>query len=166
MYLDNILVAGDSEEGHARLLDEVLSRFEKAGLRTQRNKCEFMVRQVSCIGHRIDQDELHSLADKVKAITDTPVPRNVRELKWQMGILTYYTKFLPDLSAVLVLWSTVEKDAFRQQRSSCHRQLCWYILIYRPTLPCDASAYGVGAVLSHCWSGSSECPISYASAHC
>ena len=43
VYLDNILVAGDPKEGHVRLLDEVLSHLENAGLQAQRNKCEFMV---------------------------------------------------------------------------------------------------------------------------
>ena len=43
VYLANILVAGDPEEGHVRLLNEVLSHLENAGPQAQRNKCEFMV---------------------------------------------------------------------------------------------------------------------------
>ena len=75
------------------------------------------------LGHRIDENGLHPLEDKVKAILEVPSPRNVRELKSYLGLLSYYEKFLPDLSSVLAPlyqllrkhvswhWSSAERDA-------------------------------------------------------
>ena len=177
VYLDDILVAGDSEEEHLGLLGEVLDRLEKAGLRARQNKCQFMVPEVSYLGHRIDKEGIHPLADKVKAITEAPAPRNVRELKSYLGLLTYYGKFLPDLSAVLAplyrllrknvnwRWSSVERDAFQASKRllSSSSLLVHFDPKVSLSLACDASAYGVGAVLSHRWPDGSERPIAYAS---
>ena len=87
VYLDDILVAGDSAEEHLRLLDKVLVWLQKAGLWAWKNKCQFMVSEVLYLGHRIDKDRLHPLDDKVKAIVEAPAPHNVRELKFYIGIL-------------------------------------------------------------------------------
>ena len=177
VYLDDILVAGDSVEEHLRLLDKVLDRLQKAGLRARKNKCQFMVSEVSYLGHRIDKDGLHPLDDKVKAIVEAPAPRNVRELKSYLGILTYYGKFLPDLSAVLAplyrllrkqvswRWSSAEREAFQVSKDllSSSPLLVHFDPQLPLTLACDASAYGVGAVLSHRWPDGSERPIAYAS---
>ena len=43
--------------------------------------------------------KMDPLEDKVKAVLDVPSPQNVRELK--LYLLSYYGKFLPDLSSVL-----------------------------------------------------------------
>ena len=43
VYLNDILVAGDSKEEHLRLLGEVLDCLERAGLRARKDKCQFMV---------------------------------------------------------------------------------------------------------------------------
>ena len=73
VYLDDILVAGDSKEEHLRLLGEVLDRLERAGLRARKDKCQFMVPE-AYLGYRIDANGLHPLEDKVKAILETPSP--------------------------------------------------------------------------------------------
>ena len=128
MYLDDILVAGDSKEEHLMLLGEVLDRLERAGLRARKDKCQFMVPEVSYLGHRIDASGLHPLEDKVKAILEAPSPRNVRELKSYLGLLSYCGKFLPDLSSVLAplyqllmkhvgwCWYSAERDAFQASK--------------------------------------------------
>ena len=51
VYLDNILIAGVSEEEHLETLSEVLGRLDKAGLRVKRSKCEFMRESVTYLGH-------------------------------------------------------------------------------------------------------------------
>ena len=59
------------------------------------------VPSVSFLGHRIDADGVHPLPDKVDAIKNAPTPQNVRQLKSYLGLLSYYSKYLPNLSSVL-----------------------------------------------------------------
>ena len=54
-----------------------------------------MVPSATYLGHRIDAEGLHPVAEKVKAITEAPQPKNVWELKSYLGLLTYNSKFLP-----------------------------------------------------------------------
>ncbi len=102
---------------------------------------------------------------------------SVQELKAYLGLLTYYGKFLPKLSSVLFPlyrllrkdvareWSEEEEKAFsRSKKMLTSSNLLTH---YNPQLPlilaCDASAYGIGAVLAHRMSDGSEKPIGYVS---
>ena len=62
-------------------------------------------------------------------------------------------------------WSSAERDAFQASKDllSSSSLLVHFDPQVPLTLTCDASAYGVGAVLSHCWPDSLERPIAYAS---
>lgn len=101
VYIDDILITGPTEDEHLKTLAEVLDRIEKAGLLLQRSKCLFMAPSVVYLGHRIDAQGLHPLTEKVKAIQEAPKPNNVSELKAYLGLLSYYSKFLPNLSTTL-----------------------------------------------------------------
>ena len=51
--------------------------------------------------------------EKVRAITEAPAPKNVKELKSFSGLLNDYGKFLPDLASALellhrLLWKEVQ----------------------------------------------------------
>ena len=177
VYIDDILIAGSNEEEHTRRLEEVLSRLEKAGLRAQRSKCQFGVHSVSFLGHRIDGEGVHPLPDKVNAIKNAPTPQNVRQLKSYLGILSYYSKYLPNLSSTLAplyqllckntkwRWSEVESKAFEHSKSLLTSESL--LVHWNPSLPlvlsCDASEVGIGAVLAHQYPDGSERPIGYAS---
>ena len=111
VYLDDILISGSTEEQHLAALDEVLSRLDKAGLRVKRSKCEFMRPSVTYLGHKIDANGLHPLQERVRAIRDAPTPTSVSVLKSHLGMLTYYSKFLPNLSSLLhPLYRLLRKD--------------------------------------------------------
>ena len=111
VYIDDILVAGSTEEEHLKRLDDVLAQLEKAGLRAQKSKYHFMVSSVSFLGHSVDGDGLHPLSDKVEAVLKAPAPQNLRHLKSYLGLLSYYSKFLPNLSMVLAsLYRLLQKD--------------------------------------------------------
>ena len=55
-YIDDILVAGTSQEEHLKLLKEVLERLKQANVRIKKSKCKFMQAEVTYLGYRIDQD--------------------------------------------------------------------------------------------------------------
>jgi len=100
VYIDDILVAGATEEEHLKRLEDVLTWLERAGLHAQKNKCHFIKSPVTFLGHRVDVDGLHSLPEKVEAVMKAPTPRNLKELKSFLGLLSYYSKFLRNLSSV------------------------------------------------------------------
>ena len=177
VYLDDILVSAPSEAEHLRRLEEVFARLEKSGLRARKSKCQFMVSEVSYLGHQIDAEGLHPLPNKVQAVVDAPSPCSVQELKAYLGLLTYYGKFLPDLPTVLAplyrllkkgsqwCWEGEEERAFRKSKELLtSSQLLVHFDSNLPlVLACDASAYGVGAVLAHRMPDGRERPIGFAS---
>ena len=73
VYIDDILISGQSEEEHLQLLERVLDRLETAGLRLKREKCLLMAELVEYLGHRIDKNGLHPPKEKVKAVCDAPI---------------------------------------------------------------------------------------------
>ena len=177
VYIDDILVTGKTEEEHLSALGEVLTRLESAGLHLKKEKCSFLCESVTYLGHRIDANGLSPLPEKVAAVRDAPIPKNVAELKSYLGLLSYYSKFLSNLSTVLAplyrllrkstpwQWGSPETTAFE---SSKDLLLSAPLLVhYNPTmdlsLACDASSYGIGAVLSHKLSDGSEKPIGFVS---
>jgi hypothetical protein len=56
VYIDDILAFADSIEEHARRLDEVLQRFEKANLLLQPGKCTFALPLVNYLGYVVSRD--------------------------------------------------------------------------------------------------------------
>ena len=177
VYLDDILLTGATEEEHLKTLAKVLERLERAGFRVKKSKCQFMAASVSYLGHLIDQKGLHPLQEKVKAVKEAPSPTNVSELKAYLGLLTYYSKFLPNMADVLAplyqllhkdvnwKWTNVEKKAFQASKDllTSDSLLVHFNPDFELVLMCDASSYGIGAVLAHRMPDGTERPIGYAS---
>ncbi|KAG8174243.1 hypothetical protein JTE90_025808 [Oedothorax gibbosus] len=175
-YLDDLLVTGDSAEDHLRNLDSILTTLQTAGIKLHPSKCSFMQPSVEYLGHRIDAEGLHPIQTKVEAIERAPDPTNVDELRSFLGLLTYHAKFLPNMSTMLAplyqllnkdqqwRWGAVEKQSFREakRKLTTSSLLVHFDESKEVHLECDASPYGVGAVLSHP-SDAGDRPIAFAS---
>lgn len=163
--LDDILVAGTDEEDHLRTLSLVLEQLLSTGFRLNKTKCKFLQSSVVylAIGHVIDGEGLHPTEEKLKAINDAPRPKDVTALKSFLGLLLFYSRFMPHHSTVLAplhqrlkkgalwSWSKVEDDAFlaAKQLVLDSQTLIHYDHSLPLFLSYDASSYGAGAVLSH-----------------
>ena len=71
VHLDDILVTERTDTEHLKSLEETLSWLERAGLKLQKEKCNFIGALVAYLGYQIDKG-LHLLADKVKALKQAP----------------------------------------------------------------------------------------------
>ena len=177
VYLDDILVSGTSEDDHIQNLQAVLKRLEDAGVRLKREKCEFLLPEVVYLGHKITAQGLQPTNEKVKAITAAPTPNNVSQLKSYLGMINYYGKFFPNLATLLAplyallrknahwCWEEAQDVAFQKSKEllSSNTLLTHYDPTKELLLSCDASPYGIGAVLSHKMEDGSERPVAYAS---
>ena len=175
--LDDILVTGKTTAEHLANLDEVLSRLEKAGMRLKQTKCKFLLPEVEYLGHKITKDGLKPSDSKLEAVSKAPVPKNVSELKAFLGLVNYFGKFLSYLSTTLAplhkllqkgthfQWKEQHQKAFDTVRSQLisSELLVHYDSDLELILSCDASPYGVGAVLAHRFSDGTERPIAYTS---
>ena len=177
VYIDDILVTGTDEQNHLNNLELVLQRLESAGLTLKKSKCIFTATSVEYLGHVIDKNGLHPSPSKVQAIKQAPQPTNVTELKSFLGLVNYYHKFLPNLSTSLAPlhsllrknsrwnWSTEHSKAFTKVKSLLQSSslLVHYDDKKPLLLACDASPYGIGAVLSHRMNDGSDKPITFIS---
>ena len=177
VYLDDILVTGKSEAEHLRNLEEVLKKLDAAGIRLKKAKCVFMQTKVEYLGHIITKNGLQPSDEKVRAIQKAPSPQNTTQLRSFLGMITYYSKFLPNLSTQLApiysllqkntrwKWGPKQKKAFEEAKELLvsAKVLAHYDPYKDLYLACDASPYGIGAVLSHRMDNGDERPIAFAS---
>ncbi|XP_059420209.1 uncharacterized protein K02A2.6-like [Carassius carassius] len=177
VYLDDIILTGRDEVEHLRTLDEVLRRLKDAGLRLHRSKCAFLQNEVEYLGHVVNAEGLHPVQSKVRAIEEAPSPTTVTELKAYLGLLNYYNKFLPSLATRLAplhkllrkdvpwAWNKEQEEAFQNSKQLLNsaKVLGHYSADKDLLLACDASPYGVGAVLSHVMEDGSEKPLGFMS---
>ena len=127
-FFDDILIVGSTVAEHDARARQVLQRLKQRGVRLKKDKCEFGKSEVTYLGHRVDHEGLRPTEDKVKAIREAPEPRNVTELKAFLGLLNYYSHFLPNLSNTvqalyeLLQKETVEMDKETQSRIQCSKE--------------------------------------------
>ncbi|BFZ25831.1 hypothetical protein BsWGS_28870 [Bradybaena similaris] len=177
VFLDGILVTGDTDENQVLHLREVLSRLDAEGFRLKKEKCEFMLPEVTYLGHRITAQGIQPTTDKVRAVQDAPAPQNATELKSFLGLVNFYGKFLPHLSTVLsplnsllrkgvaFNWGEKQSSAFKKVKAmlASTELLAHFNPELEVSLSCDASSVGLGAVLAHKYPNGTERPIAFAS---
>ena len=114
---------------------------------------------------------------KIEAIKNAPFPTNLKELQSFLGGINYYSRYIPKMAEIAKpLYDLLKKeskwtweDSHRLSFISLKDKLASapVLTLYDPKLPlkldCDASNYGLGAVLSHVFEDGHEKPIAYAS---
>ena len=93
------MVTKGSIEQHKRELTDVLTRLENAGYRLSEGKSEFFKTEIVWIGHKIDQNGIRPLQNKLLAIKNLKQPKNEKELKSFLGAIQYLSKYIDNLSA-------------------------------------------------------------------
>ena len=91
IYIDNIIVATETEDGHDEIVMEILKRLEENNLFFLKlEKCVWKVREVGVLGVVIGLEGVKIEEEKVEGILEWPVPQNVRDVQSFMGLANYY----------------------------------------------------------------------------
>ncbi|XP_060094815.1 LOW QUALITY PROTEIN: uncharacterized protein K02A2.6-like, partial [Heteronotia binoei] len=146
-FFDDVLVAAPDPEEFGNRLREVLRWFQAAGLKVKREKCLLGVPWVEFLGFAVDAAGIHPMEEKTQAIVQAPDPTCKAELQSFLGVLNFYHSFLPHKAALDVLVSNAVLHHFNEGLPVI--------------LACDASPYGVGAVLGHQLPDRREVPVVY-----
>ena len=159
--MDDFSVCGESFEDCLINLEKVLERCVKVNLVLNWQKCHFMVKQGTVLGHVVSEKGIEVDKVKIEVIENLQPPKTVREIRSFLGHASFYRRFIKDFSQIskpltTLLMKDVEFDfddkclkAFNQLKTA---------LVFAPIMQppdwrlpfeimCDASDYAVGAVL-------------------
>ena len=131
-------------------LDEVLGRIRAANLKLKPTKCRLFQAKVHFLGHVVSEAGIEADPEKVRAVQQWPVPRNVTEVRAFVALAAYYRKFQKGFSAVAAplheLTRKGEKFVWDERRQRAFDQLK-QMLVTAPvlTLPRDEGAFVVDA---------------------
>lgn len=98
-YLDDILIASETFDQHIEDLRNVFQRLSNAGLKLGPKKCTFAQNSCIYLGHKISNKGIEPPPDRVQAIVDYPIPKNVKELRRLVGLFNWFRKYIKNFSA-------------------------------------------------------------------
>ena len=176
IYLDDIVILGNTVEEHASNLIRVLEILKKYNLKCNLRKCKFFQSHVEFLGHVISSDDIQPVHDKVESIRNFPVPKNAKEVNSFLGLCSYYRKFINKFAEISrpldhlrktekFMWNSECQLAFDKLRDILSSDdMLTYPRFDRPFLvTCDASAVAIGGVVSQLDDDGTERPISFCS---
>ena len=177
VYLDDIIIVGKTFADHLNNLRQVFDRIRGAGLKLQPAKCVLCTHEVTFLGHIVSAAGITTDPSKTDKVTSWPTPTTKREVQQFLGLANYYRRFIKHFASIAKpLHRLTEKTASFKWTTECQTafETLKHTLTSAPILAhpdyskefildTDASAVGIGAVLSQVQSDGNERPIAYAS---
>jgi hypothetical protein len=75
VYLNNVVAFGEDLRIHNDRLHEVFNRMRKYNMKLQPNKCAFLRKEVSYLGHAIGQTDVRPDEKMIEAVKEYPKPK-------------------------------------------------------------------------------------------
>ena len=90
VFINNVMVATETEEGYNKIVEEVLRRLEENNLFVKLEKCVWKVREVGFLEVIIEKDGVRMEKEKVQGVIEWPVPRNMKDMQKFLVLANYY----------------------------------------------------------------------------
>ena len=165
VYIDESLIASNSEEKPKKHLRQVFQRFKEYGILINPAKCVWGATLVNFLDHEVTANGIKRLAEKSEIILNYPLPKSARDLRRFLGTINFYRLAIrnaADKQAPLnellrgnirgktsISWTSETRAAFED----CKKSLAEAVLPAYPApgaslaIFTDASDFAVGAAL-------------------
>ena len=87
VFIDDMMVAKETEEGHNEIVEEVLRRLEENDLFVKPEKCVWKVKEVGFLKVIIEEDRVRMEKEKVQGVIEWLVPRSVKNVQKFLGLV-------------------------------------------------------------------------------
>lgn len=176
LYMDDIIVIGNSVKHHLKNLQSIFEICRKKNLKLNPLKCKFFRSEVTYLGHKCTADGILPDPEKLQCVMDYPVPRDKDEVKRFVAFANYYRRFIKNFAAIsrplnvltrkksIFHWTRECQQAFDSLKGKLVKPpvLAYPDFTKTFTITADASKYACGAVLSQQINGIDR-PIAFAS---
>jgi len=162
VFMDNVLIGTEMEEGHNELVEEVLKRLEENDLYVKPEKCAWKIQKVNFLGIVMGQGKIEMEEDKVVGVLNWPVPKTVRDVRKFLGLANYYRQFVKNFTKIAQplnnltrkeekwKWGDEQQETFEQLKQVFTSRLLLVALDIDKEfrVEADASNFAIGGVLS------------------
>ena len=100
VFIDDVMIAMETEEGHDEIVEEELRRLEENDLFVKPEKCVWKVKEVGFLRVIIREDRVRMEKKKVQEVIEWPVPRSVKDVQKFLGLANYYRQFVKDFAKI------------------------------------------------------------------
>ena len=83
-----------------KALEKVFQKLYEAKLRPNPEKCQFFRSELKYLGHIVNENRLHTDPDKVSAILNLAPPKNLKEARRFLGLISWYRRFIKDAAHI------------------------------------------------------------------
>ena len=162
IYVDDIIIAGDTIAELDHWTVKILDRMQEAGLSAKPVKCQFERESVIYLGNYLKAGETSTNPAKIHAIIQWPTPTKLRHVEQFLGMMNFWRRYIKDFSRIAkplnelkkkgtqFTWEKPHQDAFEGLKNAI--TTAPVLKIPRHDLPylleTDASGFAIGAVLS------------------
>jgi len=162
VFIDDVIVGTEMEEGHDELVAEVIKRLEENDLYVKLEKCKWKVREVGFLGVVIGPEGIKMEEEKVKGVLEWLTPKCIKDVQKFLGLVNYYRQFIEGFATVArPLYDMVKKDkkwewtgkqeeAFKKLKERFTKKLVLAApdIDKKMRMEVDVSDYAMGGVLS------------------
>ena len=162
VFIDDVIVGTETEEGHDELVAEVIKRLEENDLYVKLEKCKWKVKEVEFLEVVIGPEGIKMEKEKVKGVLEWPTPKCVKDVQKFLGLANYYRQFIKGFATVArPLHDLVKKDKkwdWTEKQEKAFKELKeWFTkepvlaapdIDKKMRMEVNASDYATGGVLS------------------
>ena len=100
VFVDDVLVGTETEEGHDEIVEEILKRLEENDLYIKPEKCMWKVQKIGFLGIVIGPNGIEMEKEKVDGVLSWPKPKNIKDVRKFLGLANYYRRFIKHFAQV------------------------------------------------------------------
>ena len=94
-YIDDIVIATETVEGHMVCLREVFECLREAGFKMRVAKCDFMKSEIKYLGRVVSAEGIKPDPKAAAKLRDWEIPGNKTKMQNFLGFANYYREFIP-----------------------------------------------------------------------
>lgn len=114
MYIDDMIIFLILLDNHVKYLDQVLELLEKSEIILSLSKYYFVYPSITALEHYILRLRLSIIKEKVDVVRKIQFPKNLRELKTELGFFGYYRKFIKNYITIARLLIRLKIKGFKR----------------------------------------------------
>ena len=101
MFIDDVIVRMEEEEGHDKIVAEVVKRLKENDLYIKLEKYKGKVREVGFLGVVIRPDEIKMEEEKVKGVLNWLILKCVKDVQKFLGLVNYFIQGFMSIARLL-----------------------------------------------------------------